>query len=133
MTKKDKNSKDPEVLDAEFKQTTPEKALREEIIEIATKKAVGKELEILKELLPATQGGSDLVPFKEGDLDPLKQYIKEISRYKLLSQEEEKALVAELQETGERWLLQQSCLSPCDTGLRRPGGGPQHERHRALQ
>ena len=101
MTKKDKNSKDPEVLDAEFKETTPEKALREDIIEIATTKAVGRELEILKELLPAAQGGSDLVPFKEGDLDPLKQYIKEISRYKLLSQEEEKALVAELQETGD--------------------------------
>ncbi len=33
--------------------------------------------------------------------DPLSQYVKEISRYKLLTNEEEEALVHELQETGD--------------------------------
>ena len=34
-------------------------------------------------------------------LDPLTQYVKEISRYKLLTPEEEEALIKEMQETGD--------------------------------
>jgi len=61
------------------------------------------QLEILKELLPVTTKGTGLVTAKDAEkmLDPLQQYIKEIGRHKLLSIEEEKALVATLQETGD--------------------------------
>lgn len=38
---------------------------------------------------------------KRGSADPLSQYIKEISRYKLLTPEEEESLVSELEQTGD--------------------------------
>lgn len=96
MTKKDETN--IEILDAEKPTTEPKKPKKEDIIDISIE---GKsELEILKELLPvATNAG--LVPSKDGELDPLKQYIREISRYKLLSLEEEKELVQKLQDTGD--------------------------------
>lgn len=60
------------------------------------------ELEIISELLPAVIGSRDLV-IEPGSTsaDSLKLYIKEISRYKLLSREEEKDLVDRLNETGD--------------------------------
>lgn len=73
--------------------------------EVVTESDVGSadEISILKELLPTTGHKGELVPAGK-DLvssDPLKLYIQEISRYKLLSIEEEKELVAQLQETGD--------------------------------
>lgn len=48
-------------------------------------------------------GQSDLVTSNQtvNSIDPLNQYLREISRYKLLSQDEEKELVALLNETGD--------------------------------
>mgnify|MGYP003684697621 CR=1 FL=1 len=57
------------------------------------------QLEILKELLPVVAKGKDLVPIK--GTDQLFQYMQEISKYKLLSREEEADLVAKLTETGD--------------------------------
>ena len=110
MTKKNKDTK-IEVLDAEIvsdrnstKKSDKEsikKTIKEDIVDVSISNTVDDEIEILKELLPVVKAGSSLVPSKDSDLDPLKQYIKDISRYKLLSQEEEQSLVQELQETGD--------------------------------
>ncbi|MFT6631097.1 MAG: RNA polymerase sigma-32 factor [Bacteriovoracaceae bacterium] len=60
------------------------------------------QIEILKELLPAVSKSNALVP-TSGDKakDPLYQYISEISRYKLLSKDEEQELAQKLHETGD--------------------------------
>lgn len=60
-----------------------------------------KQLEILENLLPVIAKGSDLVTTTPTELDPLKQYIKDISKFKLLTREEEKVLVKQLQDTGD--------------------------------
>lgn len=61
-----------------------------------------KQLEILEELLPTIGAGTDLVTTgTPGQTDPLQQYIKDISQYKLLTREEEQKLVQQLQETGD--------------------------------
>lgn len=62
------------------------------------------QVDIIQNLLPAVAKSKELTT--TGDTsssspDPLKQYIKEISRYKLLSREEEQDLVAQLNETGD--------------------------------
>lgn len=62
-------------------------------------KTTQEQLEVLEHLLPMKLDSTELT--KSSDLDPLKQYIKEISRYKLLSQEEERELTAQLIETGD--------------------------------
>lgn len=60
------------------------------------------QIEILEELLPVKSGGNDLVNLdKSQGATNLHAYIKEISRYKLLSLEEEQELVQQLQETGD--------------------------------
>jgi len=54
------------------------------------------QVEVLKAILSHNQ--TDNLPIST---DPLTQYVREISRYKLLSLEEEEALLNELQETGD--------------------------------
>lgn len=61
-----------------------------------------EQIDILEDLLPVKASSSDLV--KTGDSSGatnLHAYIKEISKYKLLTLEEEKELVEQLQETGD--------------------------------
>lgn len=61
-----------------------------------------EQIDILEDLLPVKASSSDLV--KTGDASGatnLHAYIKEISKYKLLTLEEEKELVEQLQETGD--------------------------------
>lgn len=61
-----------------------------------------EQIDILEDLLPVKASSSDLV--KTGDVSGatnLHAYIKEISKYKLLTLEEEKELVEQLQETGD--------------------------------
>lgn len=61
------------------------------------------QIEMLENLLPVVAKSHELITgnkLPEG-LDPLKQYLKDISRYKVLSLEEEKELVEELQKTGD--------------------------------
>jgi len=59
------------------------------------------DLEIVDHVLhPGTKSKGSL-PATTGSSDPLAQYVKEISRYKLLTNEEEEALIKELHETGD--------------------------------
>ncbi len=51
------------------------------------------------DIMPILSANKDVA--KVGSLDPLKLYIKEISKYKLLSREEEKELTTQLAETGD--------------------------------
>jgi RNA polymerase sigma-32 factor len=55
---------------------------------------VNKQTELVQKIL----NGSDLAPVAT---DPLSQYVREISRYKLLSLEEEEELLKELEQTGD--------------------------------
>ncbi len=66
------------------------------MIENRDSEAKNKELEIVNRVL-----NSGLKPLSTPSQDPLTQYIKEISRYKLLSIEEEEALIKEMQATGD--------------------------------
>ena len=54
-----------------------------------------------KALVPFKEGGTELVPTGKGSGDAFTQYIREISRYPLLSIEQEKALTNSLLETGD--------------------------------
>lgn len=60
-----------------------------------------EQIEILEDLLPALSTGKDVVKSPSKATDPLHQYIKEISRYKLLDREEEMRLVKQLNDTGD--------------------------------
>lgn len=103
---KKKNDPKIEVLDAEVIENFTENSSSEkvestdDIIDL-DKLEQKSDLEILKELLPVVQKSTDLVPTKAKETDPLYQYINEISRYKLLSKEEEEELVKRLYETGD--------------------------------
>jgi RNA polymerase sigma-32 factor len=67
---------------------------------IDSKKDVMKnELEIVKRVLNSKESSGDKV--MGPPLDPLTQYVKEITRYKLLSPDEEESLIKEMQETGD--------------------------------
>ncbi len=57
--------------------------------------------DIVSHTLVATPANFDIVPSKTREEDALNLYIKQISRYKLLTPEEEKKLVKELEETGD--------------------------------
>ncbi len=66
-----------------------------EVIEVALLDSTSKNL-------PATIPSKELIALKSGpSLDPLTLYLKEISRYKLLSREQEKAMTEALVETGD--------------------------------
>lgn len=61
-----------------------------------------EQIEILETLLPVKSAGKDIVKVDDASsATNLHAYIKEISRYKLLSPEEEATLVKQLQETGD--------------------------------
>lgn len=106
----DKNKKivDVEVLDAEdnlspdfYDEDLDDDAI-DDFIETTTVESEKEQLEILKELLPAVRGSMDLVPTQTPHTkDSLTQYIKDISKYKLLSKEEEESLINQLHETGD--------------------------------
>ncbi len=90
-----------EILDAEVIDDQVEKANPDfdDVIEVDNHNDNASELQIIEDLLPATSGNKDLtVKSKE---DQLYQYISEISKYKLLSLDEEKELVNKLSETGD--------------------------------
>lgn len=92
--KKVKKSQGPvvaEVIDAPSKkeETSKKSASKEDVVIDITTPVVGKET------LPKSSS-TDLAP-----LDPLKQYLREISRHKLLTPEEESELVWALYETGD--------------------------------
>lgn len=61
------------------------------------------EPEVIDTNLPAVRPNSDLATISKdvGKLDPLRAYIREISRYKLLTPEEEEELTMTLYETGD--------------------------------
>lgn len=55
-------------------------------------------------VLPSIKANHEVVKSSSTDIvsvDPLRAYLKDISRYKLLTEEEEASLVAELQQTGD--------------------------------
>ena len=96
-----KNKNDIEILDAEVIESQVEKARPDidDVIEVENEMDNASELQIIEDLLPTTTGSRDLkAKSKE---DQLYQYISEISKYKLLSIEEEKELVNKLSETGD--------------------------------
>lgn len=96
MTKESKDIKktvDPEILPAEV--------VEEESVEPETFEADEVSDDISNSsLLPAILS-QDLVQSDNVQLDTLKSYLKEISKYKLLSEEQEKALTTALVETGD--------------------------------
>jgi RNA polymerase sigma-32 factor len=94
MTKKSSaNSSEPEVLK---KEVASQKKKKDEVIEIGGNDPVSADIALLKETLPAIK------PFTALKVqDPLTLYLKEISRYKLLTPEEEQELTAELLRTGD--------------------------------
>ncbi len=101
MTKK---SKTPtvEVLSKEEELTGEENIDNQDIIEAFRSGSTQDQLEIIENLLPTTSVGRDLVrKDNEAYTDTLKQYIKDISRHKLLSPKEEADLIGQLMETGD--------------------------------
>jgi RNA polymerase sigma-32 factor len=94
MTKKSSaNSSEPEVLK---KEVASQKKKKDEVIEIGGNDPVSADIALLKETLPAIKPSTALKV-----QDPLTLYLKEISRYKLLTPEEEQELTAELLRTGD--------------------------------
>lgn len=78
--------------------------LEGEVVSTKTTQEEKSQLEKLEDFLPSLAGTHDLVKSSSAlpDVsDPLKAYLKDISRYKVLSLEEEKELVDELQKTGD--------------------------------
>ncbi len=59
------------------------------------------DLDILKDLLPVLATSHELVPTNKSIGDPLFHYLSQITKYKLLSREEEAELVQKLHETGD--------------------------------
>lgn len=111
MTKKKNQSIEGEVLAPEVKEQekSGKKASLDEIVIEINSKEDEKVIEDLEEQIEKISQA--LVPFQEaGDLvsyderkakDPLSQYMREINRYPLLSEEQEKALTKALVETGD--------------------------------
>jgi RNA polymerase sigma-32 factor len=113
MSKKIVKTQEIEVLDAEILENEigedssydspfEEKEIKQDFVETTTVEADIKQLEILSKLLPVIRKKTDLIPTKSDSYkDPLTQYIKEITKHKLLTIEEEKKLVKQLHETGD--------------------------------
>ena len=94
MTKKSSpHSSEPEVIK---KEVASQKKKKDEVIEIGGNAPVSSDIALLKETLPAIKPTTALKV-----QDPLTLYLKEISRYKLLTPEEEQELTAELLRTGD--------------------------------
>ena len=93
-----------EVLGPDEQESVFDELKEDDFIEISgqSENSEQEQIEILEELLPAVSSGTSVVKGdKAGALDPLRQYIKEISRYKLLDRDEEMRLVKQLNETGD--------------------------------
>ena len=99
---KDKN-KPIEVLEAEVAKVDNSKQNSSDALDIVNidELSDSTQLAIIKDLLPTTTTGKALTAAEAKSKDPLYQYIKEISKYKLLSRDEEMALVEKMQETGD--------------------------------
>lgn len=111
---KHKKNKKPQSKSVEGEVLGPEEQsdIFNKLIESSETQGVSEEeqIEILEELLPVVSSsalthsasGKELAKTPEGKTgDGLHQYIKEISRYKLLDREEEARLVKQLSETGD--------------------------------
>ena len=103
---KNKNTKnpvfEPEVVieDVESDEANKDEDCRkDDFIEVQSD-SVLNEIEKIQNILPANIAGKDLVKHKDTS-DQLYRYLNEISKYKLLSREEEQELVQKLQETGD--------------------------------
>ena len=101
--KKNKNDIEPKVEilpseeknpKAEFRSDDPSDVIDLDALEES-------QIDIINDLLPATVGSKDLIVVPGKTTDNLQRYMREVSRYKLLSLEEEQELVAQLQETGD--------------------------------
>lgn len=95
------NDKDKKVLEGEIVKDA--KSSSKEINKTTDNLDASDQIEILEELLPVVAKSHELITGTKlpAGLDPLKQYIRDISRYKVLSLDEEKELVEELQKTGD--------------------------------
>lgn len=79
--------------------STPVKKILDDIIDL---EQLGKtQIDIINDLLPATIDSKDLIVIPGESTDNLQRYMKEVSRYKLLTPEEEQKLTQQLQETGD--------------------------------
>ncbi|MBT7610964.1 MAG: RNA polymerase factor sigma-32 [Bacteriovoracaceae bacterium] len=98
--KKDKKNSPIEVIDVEVLGTKPS-------LESTSKSNDVKNSEVIdlnkEELLPSTISKKELLKTKSKDLvsDPLSLYLREITRYKLLSKEQEQEMTRALYETGD--------------------------------
>lgn len=93
-----------EVLGPEEQDEVFEELQEDELIELSPGSEAPDEeeqIEILEDLLPTLAPGKDVAKTAGKTVDPLHQYIKEISRYQLLSREDEERLVKQLNETGD--------------------------------
>lgn len=95
-----------ELLESEKDNSDPEEDY--DVIDISPLKNIeeaqdidelNEQLEAINKALVPSSGGA-LVPLQKGK-DPLQAYLREISRYPLLSEEQEKSLTQALQETGD--------------------------------
>ena len=89
------------VLDEELvNDNEADEVLEDDFIEISSSELdIDEQLDKIESILPVVSGSRELV--KKSYEDQLYQYISEISKYKLLSEDEEKALVSKLSETGD--------------------------------
>ncbi|RPJ73681.1 MAG: sigma-70 family RNA polymerase sigma factor [Alphaproteobacteria bacterium] len=78
------------------KDNTKNKIPKSEVILPAVISSKSRDLEIVNRVLSDHSLATPVV-----SQDPLSQYVKEISRYKLLTSEEEEMLIKEMQETGD--------------------------------
>ena len=96
-----KKDLDIEILDAEVsKEINTESEDHDDVIELNSSDSEQQEqIDIIQDLLPVIGQSKELVA--KGSKDPLYHYIQEISKYKLLSKEEEEDLIQKLTETGD--------------------------------
>lgn len=95
-----KSKKNVEVLPSdEVSEGENEKKILDDIIDLESLEK--KQIDIINDLLPATIGSKDLVVVPGQTSDNLQRYMREVSRYKLLTIEEEQELTQQLQETGD--------------------------------
>jgi RNA polymerase sigma-32 factor len=101
MTKKPESPK-VEVLSKEEELAGEDNIANQDIIEAFRAESNDEQINIIENLLPTKSMGRELVGKSSGEYtDTLKQYIKDISRHKLLTPLEEEALISKLMETGD--------------------------------
>ncbi len=114
VTKKKENI--IEVLDAEIlpkEENNHSSQFKDDVVDyIDLDQINGKEqIDIIQDLLPTTTQAGPLVPVGKAVGDPLRLYLQQISKYKLLSREEEQDLVKKLNETGDITYAKQLVLA----------------------